>query len=62
MALPEMTQPPAAFAPLADPQALLSYLLTVSTNEPGPKVIMPVFIPPTPPALFPSSHASYESH
>ena len=44
-----------------DPQALLGYLLSVSTNEPGAKVIMPVFIPPAPPVTYPSSHATYES-
>jgi hypothetical protein len=46
---------------VADPQALLTYLLTVSTNDPGAKVIMPVFIPPAPPAPTASSHATYES-
>ena len=46
---------------LADLQAQLNYLLSVSTNEPGAKVIMPVFVPPAPPLPYPSSHASYES-
>lgn len=46
---------------VVDPQALLTYLLTVSTNEPGTKIIMPLFVPPAPPSPYPSSHATYES-
>ena len=44
-----------------DPQVLLNYLFSASTNDPGTRIVMPVFIPPPPPAAFPSSHATYES-
>jgi len=46
---------------VADVQAQLRYLLSVSTNEPGTKVIMPEFAPPEPPLAYPASHAAYES-
>jgi hypothetical protein len=46
---------------LIDLQTQLNYLLLVSTNEPGAKVIMPLFVPPPPPPNYPSSHATYES-
>jgi hypothetical protein len=59
--LPAPSQPGQATDDVVDPQVLLNYLLSVSTNEPGAKVIMPVFIPPAPPLLYPSSHATYES-
>jgi hypothetical protein len=54
-------QPDQATDGVDDPQAFLNYLLSVSTNEPGAKVLMPVFIPPAPPPPYPSSHATYES-
>ena len=60
-ALPARSQPNQATDGVVDPQVLLNYLLSVSTNEPGAKVIMPVFIPPAPPQPYPSSHATYES-
>jgi hypothetical protein len=54
-------QPDQATDAVVDPQALLNYLLSVSTNEPGAKVLMPVFVPPPPPLPYPASHATYES-
>jgi hypothetical protein len=60
-ALPAPSQPDQATDGVVDPQVLLNYLLSVSTNEPGAKVIMPVFIPAAPPQPYPSSHATYES-
>jgi hypothetical protein len=59
--IPAQSQPGQVPDGLADLQAQLNYLLSVSTNEPGAKVIMPVFVPPAPPLPYPSSHASYES-
>jgi hypothetical protein len=62
--VPDWAQPVAPPPPEGagvDPQALLARLLTASTNDPGPRIIMPVFVPPPPPAPFPSSHATYES-
>jgi hypothetical protein len=60
--LPAPSQPDQATDGVVDPQVLLNYLLSVSTNEPGAKVIMPVFVPPAPPLPYPTSHATYESH
>ena len=59
--IPALSQPGQLPNGLVDLQAQLNYLLSVSTNEPGAKVIMPVFVPPAPPLPYPSSHASYES-
>jgi hypothetical protein len=59
--LPGPYGPPAAAEPPIDPVALLNQLLVLSTNGPGARFIMPVFIPPSPPAFSPSSHAVYES-
>ena len=53
---------PLATEGLVDLQTQLNYLLSVSTNAPGAKVLMPVFVPPAPPLPSPSSHATYESH
>jgi hypothetical protein len=55
------SQPDQAADVMVDPKSLLDYLLSVSTNESGVKVLMPVFVPPVPPLPYPSSHASYES-
>ena len=60
--LPAPGQPGQAPDGVVDPQVLLNYLLSVSTNAPGAKVIMPVFIPPAPPLPYPTSPATYESH
>jgi hypothetical protein len=65
VAIPFLSPPlsylePASNSPV-DLQELLGYLLSPSTNEPGAKVIMPVFVPPPAPMSFPSSHATYES-
>jgi len=54
-------QPEQATDAVVDPQVLLNFLLSVSTNEPGAKVLMPAFVPPAPPPPYPSSHATYES-
>jgi hypothetical protein len=59
--IPAPSQPGQVSDGLVDLQARLNYLLSVSTNEPGAKIIMPVFVPPAPPLPYPSSHASYES-
>ena len=59
--VPASSLPSPATAGEVDPQALLTYLLSVSTNKPGVKVIMPAFIPPAPPAPFASSHATSET-
>jgi hypothetical protein len=59
--LPALSQPDQVTGGVADLQAQINYLLSASTNEQGAKVIMPVFVPPAPPAPFPSSHATYES-
>jgi hypothetical protein len=59
--VPASSLPGSAAEGVVDPQVLLSYLLSISTNEPGAKVIMPIFVPPTPPAPSASSHATYES-
>jgi hypothetical protein len=59
--LPAVNQPNQEIDGIVDLQAQLNYLLSASTNEPGAKVIMPLFVPPAPPAPFPSSHATYES-
>jgi hypothetical protein len=59
--LPAPNQPERMAIGMADPQVVLNYLLSASTNEPGAKVIMPIFVPPAPPVPFPSSHATYES-
>jgi hypothetical protein len=57
----EQVQSGPAEEKVLDPQALLNYLLSVSTNESGAKVIMPIFVPPAPPLPQPASHATYES-
>ena len=59
--VPAASLPGAAAEGVVDPQALLTYLLSISTNAPGAKVIMPVFVPPAPPGASASSHATYES-
>jgi len=59
--IPASSQPGQVPEGIGDLQAQLNHLLSVSTNEPGTKVIMPVFVPPAPPAPFPSSHATYEA-
>ena len=59
--IPATSQPDPATDGVVDPQVMLNYLLSVSTNEPGAKVIMPVFVPSAPPLTYPSSHAAYES-
>jgi hypothetical protein len=59
--IPASSQPDQATDGVVDPRALLNSLLSVSTNEPGAKVLMPVFVPPAPPPPYPSSHATYES-
>jgi hypothetical protein len=60
-ALPPPSQPDQVVDGLVDLQTRLNYLLSVSTNVSGARVIMPVFIPPAPPADNPSSRATYES-
>jgi hypothetical protein len=59
--VPALSRPGAAPEGVVDPEALLTYLLSISTNAPGAKVIMPVFIPPAPPGASAFSHATYES-
>ena len=56
---PLQLSPPAETS--IDPMALLNYYLSVATNGMGPRVVMPVFIPPPPPAPSPVSRATYES-
>ncbi len=59
--IPASSQPDQAMDGVVDPRALLNYLLSVSTNEAGAKLVMPVFVPPAAPLPSPSSHATYES-
>jgi hypothetical protein len=59
--VPASSLPGTAAEGVVDPEALLTYLLSISTNAPGAKVIMPVFVPPAPPGASASSHATYES-
>jgi hypothetical protein len=58
LALP--SQPEAMADGGLEAQASIHYLLTVSTNTSGTKIIMPGFVPPPPPA-FRASQATYES-
>jgi hypothetical protein len=59
--LPAPNQPERVTISVVDPQVMLNYLLSVSTNEPAANVSMPLFVPAAPPVPFPSSHATYES-
>ena len=41
-------------------ESVLQYLLPPSTNAPGARLALPIFVPPKSPVSTPSSHAIYE--
>ena len=51
---------PDATPQMINPDTILQYLAPVSTNATNQAVLVPVFVPPTPPPSTRSSHATYE--